>query len=63
MEKSHPIDPATLWQRFCLEWDRLNQLPPSQDPKILERRRQAQYPWTANERRNAPSDAGADAGA
>lgn len=58
MEKHPLIDPATLWQRFCQEWARLGQLPPSEDPKVLERRRQAQYPWTTNGRRNASGNAG-----
>lgn len=63
MEKPQ-IDPATLWQRFCQEWNRLGQVPPSQDPLILARRRRTQYPWSADARPSFASfDAGADAGA
>ena len=58
----HPIEPVTLWERFSREWARLGHLPPSQDPRILDRRRRTQYPWTNDgQRSHASVDAGEDA--
>jgi hypothetical protein len=56
MDSETKLDPAALWMKFCLEWERLGQVPPSEDPRVLDRRRKAQ-----SARNSVESAAGEDA--
>lgn len=49
-----PAAATDVWQRFLKAWAELGQVPPSEDPRVLENRRKI---WELNNGRISSSDA------
>lgn len=47
-----PAAATDVWQRFLRRWAELGQVPPSEDPKVLENRRKI---WELNNGRGVAS--------